>query len=161
MSGRSARVAAPSGQPPSVWKKVRDVMTSLPVTVSPETSVADLKQLFERHDYNAFPVAEADGTLRGIVTKLDILRSFRPDPLRETPELRAPRAERVADIMRRGIITLEPDDPVVAAVDLMLESRLRSLPVVERRRGQGPVLVGFVSRGDLLRGFEIEGGAAE
>ena len=92
MTGREARAATPRSQPPSEWKKVRDVMSALPVTVSPDTSVADLKQLFEHHDYNAFPVVEPDGTLRGIVTKLDILRSFRPDPLRETPELRAPSA---------------------------------------------------------------------
>jgi CBS domain-containing protein len=52
--------------------------------------------------------------------------------------------------MRRGVITLGPGDSVATAVDRMLSSKLRSLPVVERR-GRKDVLVGMVSRGDLIR----------
>ena len=50
---------------------------------------------------------------------------------------------------------VEPGDPVVVAVDLMVETKLRTLPVVERRGGK-PVLVGIVSRKDLLRCLTIE-----
>jgi CBS domain-containing protein len=64
-------------------------------------------------------------------------------------------AERVEGIMNRGAIIAEPDDPIVVVVDTMLESRLRSLPVVERR-GDRSTLVGVVSRTDVLPCLMVE-----
>ncbi|HXH08307.1 MAG TPA: CBS domain-containing protein [Alphaproteobacteria bacterium] len=129
---------------------IRDIMTPSPVSVRPETSIVELKALFERYDFNAFPVEDDQGVLRGIVSKLDLLRAFRPDKRRLMAGLWALWAERVEEIMSRGIIAVEPDEPVEAAVDLMIESRRRSLPVIERR-ATGSVVVGMISRGDLLR----------
>jgi CBS domain-containing protein len=134
---------------------VRDVMTSAPRTVCPETSVGELITLFERHDVNAFPVVDEDGTLRGIVTKLDLLRVLVPDEQVQLPDLRVVAQRRVAGLMRRGVVTVEGDDPVGIAADLMLQTGLRSLPVVHRRGGW-PRLVGIVSRGDVLRGLRFE-----
>jgi CBS domain-containing protein len=57
--------------------------------------------------------------------------------------------------MRPGILTVEGEDPVVAAAELMVATGRRSLPVV-RRGGGWPKLVGIVSRGDLLRGLRFE-----
>ena len=131
-------------------KTIRDIMTPSPVTVRPETSIADLKSLFERYDFNAFPVVDDQGVLCGIVSKLDLLRSFRPDKRRGIAGLWALWAEHVEEIMGRGIIVVEPHEPVVAAVDLMVETRRRSLPVVERRAA-GRVVVGMISRNDLLQ----------
>ena len=55
---------------------VRDVMTAAPMTVTPATEFDELLELFARHDVGAFPVVEDTGLLRGIVTKLDLLRAF-------------------------------------------------------------------------------------
>jgi CBS domain-containing protein len=99
--------------------------------------------------FNIFPVVDARSILRGLVTKLDFLRMFRPGPFVMIPNLRVLWAERVEEVMSRGLIAVEPDDSVVAAIDLMLASRLRSLPVVDRCK-EGPVLVGIVSRTDVL-----------
>jgi CBS domain-containing protein len=129
---------------------VRDVMSTGLKTVGPKTSVRALQGLFATHNFNAFPVVDDAGILLGIVTKLDLLRIFRHDRARLRPRLSELFAEYVEDIMRRRVITLGPRDPVAAAADLMLSSRLRSLPVVERRGRKG-VLVGMVSRGDLMR----------
>jgi CBS domain-containing protein len=118
--------------------------------VHPQTSIADLRALFDRFDFNAFPVVDEQGVLCGIVSKLDLLRSFRPDRRRGMAGLWALWAEHVEEIMSRGIIDVEPDEPVVAAVDLMIETRQRSLPVIERR-AVGKVVVGMISRKDLLQ----------
>ena len=83
-------------------RTVREVMTRHPVTVRPETSIAELKALFETHDFNMFPVVDTQGVLRGIVTKLDLLRTFRPQLRRWIPDLRVLWAERVEGIMNRG-----------------------------------------------------------
>jgi len=136
-------------------RTVREVMTPTPVAVRPSTTVGELKALFEVHDFNAFPVVDEAGALCGMVSKLDFLRMFRPARRRWLPDLRAVWAERVGDIMSAGLIAVEPGDPVVVAVDLMVETKLRTLPVVERRGGK-PVLVGIVSRKDLLRCLTIE-----
>lgn len=134
-----------------VW----EVMSPSPVTVSPETTVGELLELFERHDYNAFPVVDAANVLRGVVTKLDLLRLLRPDEDLQLPALPEVVRRRVGSIMRHGVVTVEPDDPAALAADLMVATGLRSLPVVQRGPGK-PVLMGMLSRGDLLRGLRIE-----
>ena len=136
-------------------KLVRDVMTRNPRTVGRKTSIRDLIDLFKSHDFNAFPVVDEADVLRGIVTKLDVLRVFRHDPRRFRPDMRALWAEHVDDIMRRHVVTLAPRDPARAAVDRMLASRLRSVPVVENR-GRREVLVGIVSRSDVLECLIIQ-----
>jgi CBS domain-containing protein len=134
---------------------VYEVMTRAPVTVTSQTTVKDVIALFDRHDFNAFPVVDDRGMVRGIVTKLDVLRLLRPDQNLWVPALAEVSSARVEDIMRRGVVCVEAGDPVVVAADLMVETRLRSLPVV-LRKAEGPVLVGIVSQGDLLRGLRFE-----
>jgi CBS domain-containing protein len=134
---------------------VRDVMSTGLKTVGPKTSVRTLQGLFATHGFNAFPVVDDAGVLIGIVTKLDLLRIFRHDRARRRPSLSELFAEYVEDIMRRRVITLGPRDPLATAVDLMLSSRLRSLPVVEQH-GRNAVVVGMVSRGDLMRSLIID-----
>ncbi|HEU5171873.1 MAG TPA: CBS domain-containing protein [Gemmatimonadales bacterium] len=128
-------------------------MSTMPVTVMPSTSVSALITLFDRHsDIDAFPVIADDGVLRGIVSRLDILRAFRPDEELRMPNPRRVGETRVSAIMRHGVISVEPDDPLFAAADLMVETRFQSLPVVHRGGGE-PVLVGILSRQALLQGL--------
>jgi len=143
----------------SALMPVWEAMTPSPLVVNPETTVAEVLGLFERHDFNAFPVVDADGVLRGLLTKLDLLRLFRPDQSGAIPELADVGGRRVKELMRHGIITVEPDDFVAVAADLMVTTGLRSLPVVDRSTGL-PVLTGMLSRGDLLRGLRVEAAAA-
>jgi CBS domain-containing protein len=140
---------------PYMARPIREIMTTHPKTVGGKTAVTALRDLFVAYGFNAFPVVDEADTLLGIVTKFDLLRIFRHDRRRILPDLSALLAEHVEDIMRRGVVTVVPGDPVTAAVDRMLSSRLRSLPVVERRGGK-EYLVGIVSRGDVLRGLTFE-----
>jgi len=134
---------------------ILEVMTSAPITVRPETTVEELLALFDRHDFNAFPVVAPDGTLRGIVSKVDVLRLLHPDEQFRLPDPKSIAATPVSTIMRPGALTIEAEDPVVVAADLMVATGRRSLPVVKRGSGW-PKLVGIVSRGDLLRGLRFE-----
>lgn len=130
---------------------IRDVMTAAPVFVTPGTSARDLVQRFERDAVSALPVANTDGTLAGIVTKLDLLRTLRSQYPGEPVDVDRLTDRCAGDLMRPGVFTLEPGQSLDAAIDLMVETRLRSLPVVERPRGGAPRLVGMVSQGDVLR----------
>jgi CBS-domain-containing membrane protein len=130
---------------------VREVMTRRPKTVGPKTDVRTLKAMFEIYEFNAFPVVDGRQILLGVVTRLDFLRMFRPDEAhRWIPDLRTLWAERVEDIMSRGLVTVRPEDPVAMVVEEIVRSKLRSLPVVERRAGKD-VLVGIVTRRDVLK----------
>ncbi len=100
-------------------RRVREVMTRTPKTVGPKTDVRVLKAMFERYDFNAFPVVDDE---QGLL----------------------------------GVATVTPDDGLATAIDLMVQSRMRSLPVVERR-GRREVLVGIVSRHDVLSRLMLEG----
>ena len=130
---------------------IREVMTPDPASIGPATTARELIERFEREAVSAFPVVNTDGTLAGIVTKLDLLRALRSEGPGGAPDLDLLAACRAGDLMRPGVFTLEPDQSLDAAIELMVETRLRSLPVVERPRGGAPVLVGMVSQGDVLR----------
>ena len=130
-------------------------MSSPAKTVGPKMPVRALQGYFASYNFNAFPVVDETETLLGIVTKLDLLRIFRHDRVRLRPSLTELWAEHVEDIMRRRVVTLRPRDSVTTAIDHMLASKLRSLPVVERR-GRSERLIGIVSRGDVIRSLIFE-----
>ena len=50
-------------------------MTRAVTTVTRQTTMRELEALFEKHDFNSFPVVE-EGKMLGIVTKFDFLRAF-------------------------------------------------------------------------------------
>ena len=50
-------------------------MTCAVTTVTRQTTMRELEALFEKHDFNSFPVVE-EGKMLGIVTKFDFLRAF-------------------------------------------------------------------------------------
>jgi CBS domain-containing protein len=127
-------------------------MSSFPVTVSPNTSVGDLLVLFDRHDFNAFPVVDEHGHLAGIVSKIDLLRFFLA--AQELSE-NALSATRIAELMGNETVTIEPQETIGAAGAVMISTKLRSLPVVERR-DDARILVGILSRGDVLRGLRFQ-----
>jgi CBS-domain-containing membrane protein len=128
---------------------VGDIMNRAPTTVRPDPTIPDLVRLLQADQADTVAVIDAGGILRGIVTPLDLLRAFRPDQGLEMPGPEAFADRTVETIMRPGVITLEPSDPIPAAVDLLVETRFHALPVVHRQP-QGPVLIGMVGQRDLL-----------
>ena len=54
---------------------VAEYMTRAVKTVTRELTVRDLNQMFERDDFNTYPVEE-DGQVVGLVTKFDLLKCF-------------------------------------------------------------------------------------
>ena len=135
-------------------RTIRAIMTPNPLTVRSDTTIVRLRQLFEAHDFNMFPVVDEHGVLRGVVTKLDVLKMYRPWSGRVTANVRALWAEHVEDIMSRGVTSVTPEEPVTTAVTLMVNRRLRSIPVVQRQARQA-LLVGIVSRNDVLRSLPL------
>jgi CBS domain-containing protein len=134
--------------------EVHEVMSTSPVSVRPTTSVSDLLALFDRYDFNAFPVLNERGQLLGIVSKLDVLKLFLANDARGST-MGALGMTRVADLMHSEIVSVGARDLIADAGAIMVAKSLRSLPVVERRDGSVS-LVGVLSRGDVLRGLRFQ-----
>jgi CBS domain-containing protein len=76
--GPAARPSARSDKAYAVT--AAELMTSPPVTVGPEATLAGAARLMARHGVGRLPVVDADGVLRGIVSRSDLLTVFlRPD----------------------------------------------------------------------------------
>jgi CBS domain-containing protein len=121
---------------------VRSAMTSCPVVVFAESPATEVERLFDRHRFNVIPVVDADGRVLGLVSQRSFLR------LAERGEAGVfERPRRARDMMDPRLACVTPDDPLTRAIDRMIRSRLRSLPVVDASHRR---LVGIVSRGDVL-----------
>jgi CBS domain-containing protein len=106
----------------------------------------DLETLFEKHDFNAFPVVEA-GRMLGIVTKFDFLRAFAFTTRQIVPHFDELMRRTVADVMTEAVVHVEPAAPLTRVLQLMVSLRMRSLPVI----GSDRQLVGMISREDVMR----------
>lgn len=124
---------------------VRDAMSQPATTVSPETTVAELEALFERHDYNSIPVVRGD-RLAGIVTKFDFLRNFIFTSESVVPHYPDLMRRRVADIMQVEVHTVTPDTPLPRVLQMMVDMKTKSFPVVVDER-----VVGVIAREDVIR----------
>ena len=129
---------------------VGELMTRPAVSVRSDTTIVALAGLLEAHPFNGFPVVDEVGVLQGVVTRGDLLKSHLAPYRRFMAALEDSWAESVAAIMTRHPIVLYPFEPAVKAIQLVVDHRLRTIPVVEESAA-GPRLVGLVTRSDLTR----------
>lgn len=124
---------------------VESVMTTRVVMILEDIPMAEVRAIATGYDHNGFPVVTREGRLVGMVTKGDLLRALRAG-------LGDPNVwlQPVSRWMAHGVLALRPKDSVETAVSLMVDSGLRSLPVID---GEGKV-VGIVSRNDLMGALE-------
>lgn len=127
---------------------VADYMTRDMLVTEPTVSLRELELLFAEHDFNAFPVVEA-GRLIGLVTKFDFLKAFVFSPSRIVPPYDELMARTVGDVMTAAVVDVRPEAPLTRVLQLMVDLRARSFPVVDRDGH----LVGIISREDIMRGL--------
>ena len=133
-------------------KKVEEVMTKDVVTVTSNTTIQELKELWAKHDFNVFPVVE-DGKILGVVTKLDFLKIFAFDTDRLIPDLKSIFAQNVGDIMSRGIIAVCEHKSIQEAASKMRKRHARCVLVTDETKKH---LKGIISRGDIVKFVEID-----
>ncbi len=130
--------------------RVRHVMTTTLKTIEPSASLAQAEALFDQHDFNALPVVEPAGRLVGILTKLDLLAAFAFTPASIIPQYEDVMRSQVAEKMTRELVTVDPDLPLTRVLQELVETRNKSLPVLDGTR-----LVGVVAREDVLRALRL------
>ena len=88
-----------------------------------------MEALFERYDFNSFPVVE-DEKMIGIVTKFDFLRAFVFTTGRMVPDYDELMRRRVAEMMTKAVIHVGPTTTLTRVLELMVTFATRSLPVL-------------------------------
>jgi CBS domain-containing protein len=111
----------------------QDVMTRTVITASPEMPIEEAAALLARHRITGLPVLDEHGSVIGMISDFDLIG-------------RHERGRAVGDIMTRQVISVSPDTDLAEIGHILTAKHIRRLPVV-----QGNMLVGVVSRGDLIR----------
>jgi CBS domain-containing protein len=128
--------------------RVREAMSSPVVCVPPDLPLKEVANLLVNHRISAVPVVD-HGELVGIISEADLVPlELAPDPEAHlTPPANLPgQLPKVAgEAMTREVIALAEDADLAEAGRLLLERRIKSIPVVRGRR-----VVGIVARRDLL-----------
>lgn len=118
--------------------KIQEVMTRDVVTVTPECSMHELKELLRVRRISGVPVVQ-DNRLAGIISIEDVIRAL------ELGELQVAVGAR----MTRQVQTLRPEDSAVSAVNLFARYGYGRFPVVD----DDGRLVGILTHGDVVRGL--------
>jgi acetoin utilization protein AcuB len=128
--------------------KVRDWMTVDPVTVSPDTTVAEARSVMEADGFRHLPVV-AGGRLIGIVSDRDV--AIKEPALRAA--VRQHNVEDLLDddrpvesVMSAGPHVIGQDAAISEATRLLVSRRISALPVVDDDR----TMVGIITSVDCL-----------
>ena len=90
----------------------------------------EVLEILKRKHISGVPIVK-DSELVGIVTRTDLLKN--------------PEEEQIAILMTRNPITITPDSSIVEAARLILENKIRRLPVVENHS-----LAGLITIADIV-----------
>jgi CBS domain-containing protein len=128
---------------------VRELMTPHPVTVTPATTVKAALVLLAEHGITSMPVLDTRG-LVGVVSEADLIRDLvREDPRAHELPVDDPWHDRpgtVAEVMTPHAVAVHPDTELATAVELIVSTTVKSVPVVDRGE-----VVGMLSRSDVVR----------
>jgi len=127
-----------------------DSMTRNAKTVSRGLTLRELEELFERDDFNSYPVEE-DSQIVGLVSKFDFLACFVFTPAHMMPRYENLMKQTVADVMTPDFIYVRGDTRLTRVLQLMVDHRIRSMPVIEGNQR----LLGMISREDVMRALRL------
>jgi CBS domain-containing protein len=116
---------------------VAGIMNSNPETVPVNEDVFNAAKLLLKSRIGQVIVAE-NGTLKGIVSSIDILKRFRREGYH-------PIKKKVEDLMIKNPKRAQPEEEVSAIVDMMYSDHWNGLPVVKDNK-----VIGVVTRIDLF-----------
>jgi len=143
--------------------KVREIMSSHALFVSPETRVGAVARLMVDNGISSVPVVDAVGKVAGMVTQSDLVvrnanihfprflqfldaRIYVEGPKHFEEEARRMLGTTAADLMTSPCVVVDVDDEIEQAATLMMEKHIHALPVMEKGR-----LAGIVSQSDMVR----------
>jgi CBS domain-containing protein len=113
-----------------------DIMSAPAITVPATATRTEIADTLTRHRISAVPVLDESGQVLGLVSEHDLLA----------------KTGAVADeLMTTAVITVSEDTPIEDIRHLLIDRRIRRVPVL-----RGGELAGVVSRGDVVATMATE-----
>jgi len=116
---------------------VKEAMTKNAMVIKPDATIQDAAKIMTQYRVGSLLVVEDNG-LVGIITELDIIWKVVAGDL-------DPKTTFVKDVMTREVVTVNADQTLEDATDIMVENGIKKLPVLE-----GKKLVGIITATDLI-----------
>jgi acetoin utilization protein AcuB len=116
---------------------VRNWMSAPAISLPPEVTASAALAFMEKRRVRRLPVVE-DGKLVGIVTKSDLHGAGRKEKVGSVTT--------IANVMTRNPLTVQENDTLEAAAQIMLKEKISGVPVLNREK-----LVGIITESDLFR----------
>jgi len=141
------------------------IMTENVLTVTKNTSIKDLSDLFIKHKVNGFPVVGDEGQLVGIVTEKNLIEQsknlhiptvialfdaviYLESGKKFEDEVKRFNATQVKDIYTPNVVTVSPEAGINEIASLMAEKSVHSIPVVD-----GKKILGIIGKLDIIKGL--------
>ncbi len=119
--------------------KIRALMIPEPITVGIHASISDAIELMKVNSIRHLPVVSAGNHLEGFLTLADLKQGLIPSMVSDLS---------LQDLMIKNPITVDPDEEIEYAAQLIYKHKIGGLPVTKRNK-----LVGIITATDLLRTF--------
>ena len=149
--------------------KAKDIMTTEIATLSLQCTVGWAMQECAHKKFQAFPVVDHEGRLRGILSIMMVFQSilppyilsgelsqvaYAPDLEEIHQKLATLRNQPIEGIMKSDPPTVSPETSYLACASILLQAQehFRVLPVVESE-----FLVGLIAPWDLIKKIEVHG----
>jgi CBS domain-containing protein len=118
---------------------VKDVMSTPPITVSPETTAKEIARIMSVRGIGSVIVVDEKGEIVGIITETDLIKRVLAPGLK-------PDTTKAKDIMTTKVVKTYASDKLSDAVYRMKDYGIGHLPVVDIQTGK---LVGIISKTDV------------
>jgi len=143
--------------------RAKDIMTRDPITLSPETEIAEAAKLLLEKNINGVPVVSETGQLVGILCQSDLIKQQKKLPIPSIftlldgfisltsmkhleKEVRKITGTTVSHTMTHDPTTIPSDMTIQEIAGLMVDKNFHTLPVVDEGK-----LVGVIGKEDVLR----------
>lgn len=123
-----------------------DNMTTQVITVSVGMTMRELGRMFDHDNFNTYPVTQNQRVI-GLVSKFDYLACFVFTPDHIVPRYQQLMDRTVGEVMTTEFIYVSKETKLTRVLQLMVDHRIRSMPVIEADRR----LSGVISRDDVMR----------
>ena len=119
--------------------KINSLMISDPITITEKASVSEAIELMKINSIRHLPVVAEENLLTGLVTLADLKQGLIPSMVAGVT---------LSDLIIKNPITVDPDDDIEIAAQLIYKHKIGGMPVVKNGK-----LVGIITGTDILRAF--------
>lgn len=143
--------------------RAKDIMTTSVLTVTTDTTVAELAELLTSNNINGAPVVDSNGSLLGVVTENDLIYQkkkvhiptflnildsviYLESPEKMKQEMQKITGTTVKEIYTPSAITVNEETPLDEIATMMAEKKIHTIPVLKDNK-----LIGVIGKGDIIR----------